>query len=44
MFWIYTIVGYSAAIGIIGLYSVWLIMRGRRMTRKVPVDKRRFLE
>ncbi len=42
--WEFVIAGYlGAAVGI-GSYAVWVIRRGRRLTQKVPVERRRFLD
>lgn len=42
-FWSYVIVGYGAAFLAVGGYSIRVILRGRRLSHKVPPDQRRWL-
>lgn len=42
-FWEYVIVGYVVAAGAIGGFVIHTVRRGRRLSRQVPADKRRWL-
>ena len=39
----YLIAGWGIALGGIGLYSARLVQRGRRLSRQVPEDRRRWM-
>lgn len=39
----YLIAGWSISLGAIGLYAVALLRRGRRLSARVPVDRRRWM-
>ncbi|HET8931095.1 MAG TPA: heme exporter protein CcmD [Acidimicrobiales bacterium] len=42
-YWGYVIAGYGVSAAAIGGYVVHIIRRGRRLSRQVPTDKRRWL-
>lgn len=42
-YWGYVLTGYGAAAVAIGGYVVHVVRRGRRLSRQVPTDKRRWL-
>lgn len=39
----YLIAGWGISLGAIGLYAVSLVRRGRALTARVPVDRRRWM-
>jgi hypothetical protein len=41
--WTYVAAGYGLCIAGIAGYAVWLLTRGRRLSRQVPPDKRRWM-
>ncbi len=42
--WQYVIPGYLLVFGVLAVYSVTLIRRGRALSRQLPEEKRRFLD
>ncbi|MEM7337875.1 MAG: hypothetical protein AAF467_04445 [Actinomycetota bacterium] len=44
MYWEYVIVGYVVVLGGLGLYSAAILRQGRNLSRRVPPEKRRFLD
>jgi hypothetical protein len=38
----YVAAGWLAAIGLIGGYAGWVLRRGRRLSRRVPPEERRW--
>jgi|GEM_PF-4310076 len=44
MNWVYTIVGYSVTFAVVIFYTGWLMFRGRGLSKKVPVENRRYLD
>lgn len=44
MHWGYVIVGYGIVLPALALYAWSLIQRGRRLSQRVPEDKRRYLD
>ena len=42
-YWGYVIAGYGVAAAAIGGYTVRVILRGRRLSRQVPPEQRRWL-
>jgi hypothetical protein len=41
-YWEFVVPGYVIAIGSIALYGRWVVQRGKKLSAKVPVEKRRF--
>lgn len=39
----YLIAGWGISLGAIGLYAASLLRRGRRLTARVPVERRRWM-
>ena len=39
----YVIAGYVGVVGSLTLYAALLLRRGRRMSRRIPAEKRRWL-
>ncbi|HMR94903.1 MAG TPA: hypothetical protein P5193_05835 [Microthrixaceae bacterium] len=39
----YIATAWIATFGSLGLYSLWLLRRGRKLSRSVPPDERRWL-
>jgi heme exporter protein CcmD len=44
MYWGYVIVAYAIAALTLGSYTAWILRRGRALSRRLPEDKRRFLD
>jgi len=44
MHWNFVIAGYVIVLGGIGIYSAWLLARGRAMASQVPEERRWFLD
>ncbi|MEM9132533.1 MAG: hypothetical protein AAF962_00140 [Actinomycetota bacterium] len=44
MHWEFVAVGYSFVFGGLALYTFFLLRRGRQLSRRVPPDRRRFLD
>lgn len=44
MHWEFVIAGYVITFGGLALYTLSILRRGRRLTRQVPEDRRRFLD
>jgi hypothetical protein len=44
MNWQYVIPGYVFVFAGIGLYTAWVLYRGRALSKRVPPEKRRFLD
>lgn len=42
--WQYVVPGYVIAFGLIGIYSVWVVRRGRKLAAELPDQERRFLD
>jgi hypothetical protein len=42
-FWAYVAAGYGAALVALGAYSARTLLRGRRLSRKLPPDQRRWM-
>lgn len=42
-YWAYVLVGYGAAVVALGGFAIRTITRGRRLSRALPPDKRRWL-
>jgi heme exporter protein CcmD len=42
-YWFYVGVGYGAAFVALGGYTVRTLLRGRRLSRKLPPDQRRWM-
>lgn len=38
----YIAAGWLTAIGLVGSYTVWVLRRGRRLSRHVPPEERRW--
>jgi len=41
--WGYVIAGWTITFGAIAAYAVWTILRGRKLSRQVPAEERRWL-
>jgi hypothetical protein len=41
--WPNVVVGYVFVLGVIVAYSVWTIVRGRRLSKQVPPEDRRWM-
>lgn len=41
--WSYIIAGYVATLGGLGGYAAWVLLRGRRLSRQVPPEDRRWM-
>jgi len=41
--WSYVALAYGVVVGVLVLYSVWTIVRGRRVGRQLPPDDRRWM-
>lgn len=39
----YVIAGYLVTFGSIGIYAVWVLLRGRRLSARVPEERRRWM-
>lgn len=44
MHWQFVIASYTTATVTLGLYTAWLLRRGRKLSQQLPEDKRRFLD
>jgi hypothetical protein len=44
MHWGYVIAGYGIVIPAVALYALAIVQRGRRLSARVPEDKRRYLD
>ena len=44
MGWEYVVPGYLIVFGVLAIYAVSLIRRGRRLSEQLPPEKRRFLD
>lgn len=44
MHWGYVIVGYLIVLGGLGAYIASVLHRGRQLTKRVPEDRRRYLD
>jgi len=44
MYWEFVIAGYSIVFGGLAIYAVGLVRQGRALSKKVPPDRRRFLD
>ncbi len=42
-YWGYTLAGYGIAAAAIGSYVIHIVRRGRKLSRQVPADRRRWL-
>ena len=42
MYWGYTITAYAFTFGVLAAYTLWVLRRGKSLSRQVPADKRRF--
>ncbi len=42
-YWNYVVVGYGAAVLALGGYAIRTVRRGRKLSRQVPPDRRRWL-
>jgi heme exporter protein CcmD len=40
----YVLTGYAVTLGAIGAYAWWVVRRGRELSKKVPPQRRRFLD
>jgi hypothetical protein len=40
----YLVAGWSVGLGGLGLYALSLVARGRRLSRQVPIESRRWME
>jgi hypothetical protein len=38
----YIAAGWLSALGLVGAYTAWVIVRGRRLSRRVPPEERRW--
>ena len=43
LFWGYTLASYAIIIGGLASYAAWLIVRGRRLSKRVPAKDRRWM-
>jgi heme exporter protein CcmD len=41
-YWGYVVAGYGAAFLALGGYAVWVVRRGRRLSKLVPPEERRW--
>ncbi|MGI8662505.1 MAG: hypothetical protein ACR2LQ_04735 [Acidimicrobiales bacterium] len=41
--WPYIVGGYTATLGGLGAYAVWVLLRGRRLSKQVPPEDRRWM-
>jgi len=41
--WGYVIAGWSITAVVIGAYAVWIVLRGRTLSRRVPPEDRRWM-
>jgi hypothetical protein len=39
----YVVAGYLVTFGGLGAYAVWILVRGRRLSAKVPEERRRWM-
>ncbi len=39
----YLLVGWGVSLGVVGLYSLSLVRRGRSLAKRVPADRRRWM-
>ncbi|MEM7275014.1 MAG: hypothetical protein AAF547_18170 [Actinomycetota bacterium] len=44
MHWEFVIAGYVIVFGLLAAYAFFLVSRGRRLSKQVPTDRRRFLD
>lgn len=44
MYWGYVAVAYGSGCATLALYTAWVLRRGRSLSRRLPEDKRRFLD
>ncbi len=44
MYWSFVIAGYSFVGVALVFYTVWTLRQGRNLSRRVPPDRRRFLD
>jgi hypothetical protein len=44
MYWNYVIAGYGFVFAGLALYTGWVLRQGRRLSRKLPPERRRFLD
>ena len=44
MYWEFVIAGYGVVFGGLALYTIALLRQGRALSRKVPPERRRFLD
>ena len=44
MYWNYVIAGYGFVFTGIALYTAWLLRQGRALSKKLPPERRRFLD
>ena len=44
MYWEFVIVGYVVVLGGLALYSAAVLRQGRALSKRVPPEKRRFLD
>lgn len=44
MYWEFVAAGYAIVFGGLGLYTFFLLRRGRQLSRRVPPERRRFLD
>lgn len=44
MYWNYVIIGYGVVLGGLGIYSAWVVRRGRKLSSQVDPGRRRFLD
>lgn len=40
---VYIAIAWIATFGSVGLYSAWVVLRGRKLSKMVPPDQRRWL-
>ncbi|MEO7555122.1 MAG: hypothetical protein ABIV94_00785 [Acidimicrobiales bacterium] len=41
--WPYIIAGYVTTVGGLGAYAAWVLVRGRRLSKRVPAGERRWM-
>lgn len=44
MYWEFVIAGYAITFGGIGLYALTIIRQGRALSKRVPPERRRYLD
>lgn len=44
MYWEYVAGGYGFVAVVLALYTSWVLRQGRRLSRKLPPERRRFLD